>query len=439
MRDIVKYAKSSFIKASIASVLFVIAFVFYNNELVREHIEDIAFDVINKFMIHTTYTDTQTPQVMIFAFDDLYMKEHHLYDEYNQSNYGYLFPRDHIADFIARLDELTSEMEASNLPKALFIDYDVSFTSLPYGKALSTEDIKLLEILKKKRPYKILLPKTSDYNFIEQSSDPDIQSAIERQDIVFVSVAFLQSKDDVIRRYNGYEMFRKNKRLKEYINVDIALWQLLHNQTIDLNASKKIFEKDDIIANRIWIKAYANGIKEDGCLTYRSYWKKLTKYSANCSLYDIIEEDYAGSVLMLGGTHTHNDDNFNVLNVLESEILTGIDMHANALMTMLYLKKGMQRVSLDKSLLIIFVSFFIVSLLVSTIFSLLKLYNNELEFIVVLCINTVVLIFISYYCIDRYHLWFNWFVPLILFELVEIFDYIKEFLSIIILKVRSRR
>jgi len=78
MKYIVQCYKVSLIKALVASVLYAIVYIFYNNELVREHIEDIAFDVINKFTIYTTYMDTQTPQVMIFAFDDLYMKEHHL-------------------------------------------------------------------------------------------------------------------------------------------------------------------------------------------------------------------------------------------------------------------------------------------------------------------------------------------------------------------------
>jgi hypothetical protein len=431
MKYILRHYKASALKASFVTLLFLVVYLFYNSELIREHVEDIAFDTINKYFIKTEHTDTKTPQVMIFAIDDLYMKEQHLYDEYNQSNYGYLFPRDKIADFIERVDELCSNIERKNLPKALFIDYDMSFTSLPYGKKLSKEDKKLLDLLKRERPYKILLPKTRRYNFVEQSDDPDIQNAIKRGDIIFVSVAFLKSRDGSTRRYNGYRYLREDDKIKKYISVDIGLWQLINYGAIDINSSDERFKKDDIIANRIWFKSYSERIVDDGCSMQKSYWEKLSKYSANCSLFDIVEEDFAGSVLMLGGTHRYNGDSFSVLNVHESETLSGIDMHANALMTMLYLGKGMQRLSLGKSLAIVFFSFFIISLSISVIFSILRFHNEEFEFMTQLLLNTIALISISAYLIHKYNLWFNWFIPLILFELVEIYDYVENFIPLI--------
>ena len=432
--------KSAFLKALVASLLFILTYMFYNSEIIRSNIEDISFDIVNKFAINKISTDTNTSQVMIFAIDDLYMKENHLYDEYNKTNYGYLFPRDHISKFIESLDELCSEVDSANLPKALFIDYDMSFTSLPYGKKLSIEDQKLLDILKKERPYKILLPKTSYYNFIENSKDKDIQNLINNGKLIFVSVAMLQSSDGISRRYQSYKSFRYDKNTtKTYIGLGSALWQLMHEKDINLTEAKKNFAKDDIISNRIWIKSYQNYQEDDGCSTQKSYWEKLTKYSANCSLFDIVEEDFAKSIIMLGGTYTQNDDVFNILNVLSSDSFSGIDMHANALMTMLYLNGGMKRLSLVKSFIVVFLSFFILSVFISTIFSLLKIYNDEVEFIVLLVLNTLVLISISIYLLLVHQLWFNWFVPLVLFELVEIFDYIKDFLPKIISKLRRKK
>ena len=58
--------------------------------------------------------------------------------------------------------------------------------------------------------------------------------------------------------------------------------------------------------------------------------------------------------------------------------------------------------------------------------------NEEAEFVVLLTLNSIVLISISIYFLDRYNLWFNWFVPLILYELVEIYDIAKEFTTDII-------
>ena len=185
---------------------------------------------------------------MIFAIDDLYMTEHKLYNEENKSNFGYLFPRGHLSKFIENVDELTTEMESKNLPKALFVDYDMSFTTMPYGKELSKEDKKLLQVLRRQRDYTILLPKTNSYNFIENSEDIEIQKAIYEKKIIFVSVSFLESKDGVVRRYQSYKQYNEEHTSREYVGVWIALWQMLHGKEIDLNKSKQLFAKDDIIA-----------------------------------------------------------------------------------------------------------------------------------------------------------------------------------------------
>lgn len=429
--------KHAFWKAFIASTLFIITYMFYNTEFIRGNIEDMAFDIVNKFSIKTKPIKTNSPHILLFGIDDLYMKEHRLYDEHNKSNYGYLFPRDQIATFIESLDELSLEIESKNLPKALFIDYDMSFTTMPYGQELSSEDTKLLEVLKKPRPYSIMLPKTSFYNFIEKSTDKDIQKAIEEQRIIFVSVSILLGSDDIVRRYQSYKHFSKGDESKEYINIGVALWEMIRGKNIDLNSGKNPFYKDDIIGNRIWIKAYSNFELEDNCSVQRSYWQKLTKYSANCSLFDIVEEDFSDSVLMLGGTYTQNDDNFNVLNILNTESFTGIDLHANVLMTMLHLDGSMHRLNLWYSLLIVFFSFFIFSLLITKIFSLLNISKKKIEFMALLVLNTIVLISLSIYLLNEYNLWFNWFIPLIVSEFVELLDNIKNTFQKIIIKVRK--
>jgi len=226
---------------------------------------------------------------------------------------------------------------------------------------------------------------------------------------------------------------------KEYLNVDIALWQMLRGERIDLDAAKKIFSEKDIVANRIWIKAYESYQQEEQCSVQQSYWKRLTKYSANCSLYEIIEEEFSGAVVMLGGTHSQNDDLFDVLDVMGPESLSGLDMHANALMTMIHLGGAMKRVPIFQSGMIVFICFFIVSVAVSRGFLYLKKDNSEVEFIVLLVLVTAILIIISVYLLQTYQLWFNWFVPLVLFEIVEIFDYIKDFTPKIIATMRRKR
>lgn len=434
---ILLHMKSAFIKAMTASLLFSVFYIFYDSEIVRNKIEDVAFDIINKFTIESTKQDTNSSKVMVFAVDDLYMKTNSLYDDYNRSNYGYLFPRGKIADFIEQLDELSEGVEIKNRPKALFIDYDMSFTMMPYGQKLSKEDNKLIEVLKRPRPYMIFLAKTDYYNFIENSKDPIIQEKIKNKKIIFVSVSLLESNDGIVRRYEAYKKFQKKSSIKEYENIDLALWQLMNNKKVNLNELKKKFSENDVVGNRVLIKAYQGYNEEDDCSFSKSYWNQLSKYSANCSLFDIVEEDFANSVIMLGGTHANSSDRFEVLNVLKPDSFTGIDMHANTLMSILYLNGNMKRLPLTWSILIIFGSFFLISILISTVFSQLKRYNNKIEFIVLLSINTILLIVVSSYLLNVHKLWFNWFIPLVLFQLIEIFNYLKTYIPKVISKMRK--
>ena len=420
--------KSSFYTALIVFIVYIVAYIFYNNNLIRENIEDVAFDVVSKFSIKTSPIKTNSPKVMVFAIDDLYMREHKLYNEENRSNFGYLFPRDHIANFIENLDELTMEMESKNLPKALFIDYDMSFTTMPYGKELSKEDKKLLEVLKSERDYIIFLPKTNSYNFIENSKDMEIQKAIQNKKIVFVSVSFLKGSDGLVRRYQGFKKYMDKNASQEYESIWIALWQILRGEELDLNSSKEIFLKDDIVGNRIMMKSYNSFLQEDGCSVQESFWKNLTKYSLNCSLFDIVEEDYAGSILMLGGTYTQNNDNFDVNNILSTDSFTGIDIHANTLMTLLHLDSSMQRVPLWISSILVFITLFLLALFVSWLFVLVKIESKEQELFVLFLVSSIILISVSIYLLGEQHLWFNWFIPWSVLGLVEFFMLIKTWI-----------
>jgi hypothetical protein len=78
--------KSALWKSAVATILFGIFYLFYNTEIVRSHVEDVAFDTVNKFSIYNKEIATDTPHVLVFAFDDLYMKKNQLFDEDNISN-----------------------------------------------------------------------------------------------------------------------------------------------------------------------------------------------------------------------------------------------------------------------------------------------------------------------------------------------------------------
>jgi hypothetical protein len=65
--------KSALLKALSATLLFLLAFLFYNSEIVRSSMEDIAFDVVNKLAINSNPVETNSSQILLFAIDDLYI------------------------------------------------------------------------------------------------------------------------------------------------------------------------------------------------------------------------------------------------------------------------------------------------------------------------------------------------------------------------------
>lgn len=414
----------SFFKAVFVVVIFVVVRLFYSLEIVRENVEDIGFDIVNKLAIEKVEQNTTSPKLMLFGFDDLYMEKEKLLDSDGITNYGYLFPRDRIARFIDDLDMLCEDIDPKNNPKALFIDYDFSYTSMPYGKNLAKEDKVFLEILKKKRPYVILLPKTQLNNFILQSKDKDIQYLIKTKKIIFVSVSFLTSKDGITRRYLAY----KNFKSKVYPNVDIALWQLSKNNKIDSDFIVKQFKQKDIIANRIFLKSYKSEYETYidqnrttlGCKVSQSYWDNYTMYSAYCSLFDdIVEEDLSNAVIMLGGTYSKNKDEFKILDIGWSRAIKGIELHANTLMSMYKIDGQIKPLNFYITIFLVFFIFFILNIAIELIFQFFDIENKSLEFLVLFIATTFIIGGISLYLLLFYNIWFNWFVPIVIYQLVD--------------------
>lgn len=135
-----KVLTSSLFRTSIVTLLFALSYIFYNLELVRGNVEDTAFDAIDKFVIAKKEQNLTSPKVMLFAIDDTYLKTNKLLDEDNETNYGFYLPNDKIAEFIDNLDEFVEEVEPSNMPKVLFIDFDFkSLFKMRFSKLLGTK------------------------------------------------------------------------------------------------------------------------------------------------------------------------------------------------------------------------------------------------------------------------------------------------------------
>ena len=113
------YLISALIKALAGSLIFLVIYLFANKQIIKLFAEDFSFDMLNKIVLEDDSVKHHAPSVMVFGIDDFYLKNRGLVDENNISNYGYLFPRDKIADFVSKIDSYTHQIPKAKQPQAL--------------------------------------------------------------------------------------------------------------------------------------------------------------------------------------------------------------------------------------------------------------------------------------------------------------------------------
>lgn len=401
---------------------------FFYIEFIRSSVEDTAFDTLSWYRLSKTTTDVNTSNVFLLLVDDKYLKSENLLDENSETNYGYIMPREYLAKIITSVDSLVSEIDAENYPKALFLDYDLSYLSDPNNKVPTQGDLKLLEVLKKKRPYAIYLPMTSNYNYIYQSKETKAN---------FISVGLTTASDNISRRYYAYETYLDlNKSKKKFMNVAIELWCLQH----DLNKSVlDDFSQNGLalVENRIIFKD-THVTEDDVYTTWQSNWKQLSAMSANYPLDMIYEDDLRESIIMVGAAHRASADSFEI--DAYSKVISGVEMHANALMSLNYFRGKLKRLPLLWSLLIVFSVVFVLDVLLTLIYqsrvyqkSLLykdRLHQewkkNIVSFFLLddaerfndrwLIVSALIVLFVisDRLLISEGHYWFNWLIPVML-------------------------
>jgi len=407
----------SILKSLLLMLLFALIYKFANNEHVREGIGDEGFDILNKFLFAPfASVSPKAPPLLLFGYDDVYMLHHHLWDEDNNTNYGNLFHRSHIVQFIEALDNRTQRLKVYHLapPKALFIDFDMSFTLLPDGKTLSEEDQALLTILKKKRDYVIILPKSQTANFIEYSCDPTIQKLIKEQKIIFASVGFSVSKDNTVRRYRAYESYHERGEEHNYSSVEVVLWQLAQNHSHPTTLPQG-FKQRDVVANRILFKNY------DATLPIQSKWANLKHYSVlrhfGTEGNKVITSNYAGAMVILGTTYTNNGDSHEVLNIFGSQILSGVEIHAHALMSLFAFDGQLKLLPFWLTMLMVFTLYFVVDYPISKAFNRWKVQKIEIRLLAPLVLALLVMAIFSWVLL-QFGYWFDWFAPTVLLDII---------------------
>jgi len=439
-----KHFKEALFKSSVAVLLYALLVICNNIEIIRDQAEDIAFDFLNY-----TYLDTKeeyikgVPNIQLFKVDEMYLKINNLMDKDGETTFGYFTPRDKLAEMINRLDKLEEDKQ----PKILFLDYDFSFTSTPYGKVdnLSNEDQVFIDTLKQKRKYVIILPKTAKYNFIENSKDIEIQKLIKNEKLIFASVRFSKNKDKYFRRYYSSDTYDS----KVYPNISLIIYTLLNNKNLDelkYNEKDKIKEdKKDIVKNKIIIKQYKEiestplrrGGKDYQATKETSYWTNVLTSKSVVYLRDKnTTNKLKDSIVFIGSTYKNSGDYFYINNSFAISELSGIEMHLNTLMSIFYFDNDLKPLNLVLGLILIFVLFFIVEIILEALFDKFNIISRDLEFVILLVIMTIIMYSLSLYLIQYYNIWFNWFVPVLLFQSYEVIELIKRY---IVSKIQQKK
>lgn len=428
------YSKNEFFdslkKALISIALTFVVYNFFYIKIISENIEDFSFDIINNYLFSFQVEKVDAPNLLLFKIDDNYLKEKGLLDENKETTYGYLFPRIYLAEIISKFDLLLEEIEKENYPKALFIDYDMSYKSDPHNIIYTQDDLKLIEVLKKERAYTIYLPKTANNNYVENFDDEILQKKIKNKEIVFVSVGLTVANDNISRRYYPYENYiSKDAKEIKYPLVEIEIYRNIKNLQDDVLNN---FSQDSIalIENRIIFKDYEKQQIINKSELIQSKWQNLKLFSANYELDYIPEENFKNSIIYLGGTHSNSDDTF-VKDSYDRE-LSGIEMHANALMTMFYLDGKLDRLNIYFSIFIIGFVVFFSDMFMKFLF---KGNKTQSEFLIkvkedgYIFLTILVLFLISYYLLIEYKVWFNWFIPSLMTTIIPILSISFTFLK----------
>ena len=440
------FNKKNAIFSLLKSILLIIAYLIFlysplkDTEFVRGFCEDFAFDILNILFLSTREVNVKNaPHLIVFKVD----KEYEKYKKEENSSYsvGYIFPRSNIAEFITSIDNLPKDKQ----PKALFIDYNFDYTSKPDGKSMDKSDKKLLEVLKKRRKYTIYLPLSPLSNekdkpickdgFLSKNGHFKYETNSSNS-VKFVSVGELVSSDDIVRRY--ISCCEINNTKIPHIALKLS----------DIKPPKNCLVKNRVVNTRIIFKDKKtnNVIKSD----YReSYWKNVEFYSAK-RLIDkdkidlnliINDKNYNpnNSIFIIGSFSPQSKDKFQVAKLFNSTNVYGTEVLANTIMTTAYLQNFLKVIPWYYILPIIFIIFFIFDYIVSLIFDMFNIYSFVIESFISFAIISIIFLFLSYLIFINFHLWFNWFLPSLMTEIVETIVEAIDFLGLVSKKIRRRK
>jgi len=162
-----------------------------------------------------------------------------------------------------------------------------------------------------------------------------------------------------------------------------------------------------------------------------SHWKKLNYYSVD--LLTSIDEKRFKDALLLYGSMYDSDDKFEVSSLAQP--LSGVEVIANALMTHFYFDGELKQLNVYASSAFVFVAFLLLFWLTDGVlkqspkgFKIFLVNRGVHKLMVSLALTALVMGLFSWWILVEYRLWFNWFVPVLLFELVGVIVFFNKYI-----------
>jgi len=335
---------------------------------------DFYLDIIKKINKFDERKLITTP-LYIIEIDDKDIKK------YNLNSYA--IPKSMINEILQKYNNTNA--------KLLFIDLDISKYSCIDSKEPTSSDLKLIETLNSSKK-RILLP------FM---SNAPIYLEVNNTKVSTFSVEFIANDAKSVKTYSS--------QMKDKDTVAYAIYKEMTNSYNDLNT------------NQYWIDE-----KLSNLIVYKEFDKNNSYYSglSKISLREFLTSDnsYEDAIFLLGRVDKNSNDLFNT----PIGVLSGIEIHANAIMSMYYYGEIK-----SYHLLSILIAF-ILGFTFSFVFELLKINTNisknkeDVAAGVGIMIFSALCLITTYFLLERHSVWLDYQKVVFVFTTYEVLKIIIE-------------
>ncbi len=415
--------KNILFKSILACVAYLFIYHFANIDFIKENSEDFAFDTTLEVTRNIELVTgmnlfaTKDPKpLLLLIVDDEYLKSAGIPDDG-----GYLFPRAELAKILKSIQKRNSSLQKPI--KSVFIDYDLTHTSEPYGKVLNGQDRELIKTISMIDEFNIGIIQGQSVNFIAQN--------LQKENLISVSAHMHISDDYNTRRWKPYLSFESDEKKSYYPAFSFVAW-LLADEKCTPKSIREATPKDDsflvcgyeldefdTVSSRIINKpTHQDPITGGKALN----WDNTHLFSATFALEDIAPELLEGATIFIGADYKKSSDIFHTPNFYASlSDIAGLYVHTNVFKTLEWSGGSLKKMNIYYSLVLTLVMFVIFSYFEDRFLANDRI-NYLVSFVGFALIMLVIMFVLSLFLLLYFKVWYNWVIPMVLIQILEVIE-----------------